>query len=284
MKAKHSTKFPGNLARYQDALEASMIDYVKVSLGEVSTNLGLTQSKVGGYPYFPKNEPYPHSHHNEPLILLAQINFSEMPGLEEFPDTGILQFFVEGSADNQEQEDHRVYYHPEVNLEQALSDFGFLDDYYINGDMYVLESLQPGEAYPISFELTCAFPGPTAPEFDAKIAEFESKKTEVEPDDVINFKVDLEDAEYEWLDHLLGESQLHQVGGYPCFIQPDPRGREFQDYMLLFQLDSDGGLDEEDDTGYKVVWGDAGIANFFILKEDFKKRDFSRVLFEWSCA
>jgi uncharacterized protein YwqG len=64
----------------------------------------------------------------------------------------------------------------------------------------------------------------------------------------------------------------HKLGGYPHFTQDDPRTR--RDLELLFQLDSDDG----------VMWGDAGVGNFFIAPDDLARRDFSRVLFSWDCC
>lgn len=90
-----------------------------------------------------------------------------------------------------------------------------------------------------------------------------------------------------------------KLGGYPEFVQGDPRecyqcfptikldrggiwkmkmdeaawkgeGSEFE-FILLIQLDK----------GF--MWGDCGIGNFFIRKADLLKRDFSRVLYDWSC-
>ncbi|WP_368500184.1 DUF1963 domain-containing protein [Kingella sp. (in: b-proteobacteria)] len=49
---------------------------------------------------------------------------------------------------------------------------------------------------------------------------------------------------------------------------------------MLLQLDSDAGDDGID----KVLWGDAGVANFFITPEDLQLRDFSHVLFTWDCC
>ena len=73
-----------------------------------------------------------------------------------------------------------------------------------------------------------------------------------------------------------------QVDGIPLSTQPaayrqqvfwtDPRART--DLELLFQLDSDDG----------VMWGDCGVGNFFITDADLKRRDFSRVLYNWDCC
>ncbi len=33
-----------------------------------------------------------------------------------------------------------------------------------------------------------------------------------------------------------------------------------------------------------ILWGDAGVGNFFINREDLKRRDFSKILYNWDCC
>jgi len=81
----------------------------------------------------------------------------------------------------------------------------------------------------------------------------------------------------------LTESVHHQIGGYPYFTQDDPREsdekRKHYDF-LLFQLDSDYDSGADD----RVMWGDAGVGNFFINSEKLKHLDFSDVLYNWDCC
>lgn len=68
----------------------------------------------------------------------------------------------------------------------------------------------------------------------------------------------------------------HKLLGYPSFTQSDPRYDTYAKYdTLLLQIDSDG-----DD----IMWGDCGVANFFINKEDLKNKDFSKILYNWDCC
>ena len=77
------------------------------------------------------------------------------------------------------------------------------------------------------------------------------------------------------------ESPYHQLGGYPYFTQSDPRPGQYEDLdVLLFQLDSDGSKE----AGDLVLWGDCGVANFFISREALRRRDFSRVCYNWDCC
>ena len=35
---------------------------------------------------------------------------------------------------------------------------------------------------------------------------------------------------------------------------------------------------------FLICWGDLGVGNFFINREALKRRDFSRVLYNWDCG
>lgn len=44
--------------------------------------------------------------------------------------------------------------------------------------------------------------------------------------------------------------------------------------ILLFQLD----------TVEDIMWGDSGVANFFISRDALKNKDFSKVYYNWDCC
>jgi uncharacterized protein YwqG len=67
----------------------------------------------------------------------------------------------------------------------------------------------------------------------------------------------------------------HKIGGYAFFTQCDPRDPKVP-MQLLFQMDSDSDIN--------TMWGDMGIANFFIGQEDLQALRFDRVLYNWDCA
>lgn len=64
----------------------------------------------------------------------------------------------------------------------------------------------------------------------------------------------------------------HKLGGYPFFTQYDPRGPGDR-RILLAQIDTDEGL----------MWGDVGVANWFIDPDELARLDFSNVLYNWDC-
>ena len=70
----------------------------------------------------------------------------------------------------------------------------------------------------------------------------------------------------------------HKIGGYPAFTQEDPREEDTSYDFLMLQLDSEFG-----DGKDRILWGDAGICNFFINSEKLKNLDFSDVIYNWEC-
>ena len=57
-------------------------------------NPNLTDSKLGGKPYLPKNEEYPKDSNGNAMPLLAQINLAEI-SLKNYPEKGLLQIYVD---------------------------------------------------------------------------------------------------------------------------------------------------------------------------------------------
>ncbi len=57
---------------------------------------------------------------------------------------------------------------------------------------------------------------------------------------------------------------------------------------LGIRVSSDRKDDEElyfpVDGGVEIMWGDMGVAGFFINYEDLKRKDFSKVLYNWDCG
>lgn len=67
----------------------------------------------------------------------------------------------------------------------------------------------------------------------------------------------------------------HKILGKPYFTQDDPRTDDSEFDTLLLQIDSEGEF---------VMWGDAGVGNFFINRRDLLAKNFSRVLYNWDCC
>ncbi len=83
----------------------------------------LTDSKFGGLPYWDMEKEYPTDSKGEKMMLLAQINFSDLCAFDtELPKEGMLQFFITVDDDvfgmdfddPVSQKDFRVVFHDTV--------------------------------------------------------------------------------------------------------------------------------------------------------------------------
>lgn len=260
---------PSELNPYKELILSTKKEFVSIDLKK-EENLSFTTSKVGGLPYLPLDEVYPKSKNGDYLGFLAQINFAEMPPLENYPRKGILQFYI--SDDNSEymwgsnlnnllDGDLKVFYHESIGEYQE--DFTFLDEFRENADL----PIDPMLELKMHFTLEAMLLSPEDFRFKEDCYDFFE-----------NFG-EKKDVLFEKYANTF-EDIRHQVGGYPYFTQEDPRyyiQNNYQDYTeLLFQLDSDDGENE-------VLWGDVGVGNFFIKLEDLKKKDFSKILYTWDC-
>jgi len=85
-----------------------------------------------------------------------------------------------------------------------------------------------------------------------------------------------EDKSWDWYEEHY-PSAGHKMAGYAYFTQNDPRENDYREYdILLLQIDTDDELN--------IMWGDSGVANFFIRPQDLKNRDFTKVLYNWDCC
>lgn len=240
--------------------------------------LSLLQSKAGGRGYLPKEQGYPTNEEGDPLSLLAQINFAEMPQMENYPEFGLLAFYVDVQDDlyglNFEnptrQEGFRVFYFDDlgnVSLTAEEQDMFFVD-------------IDKTNIYPI---------------VDGEYKITGQVSDQILLHDSIEFEQEFGYSFFDLSEHILGGdeekaeklynlmSEESQLGGYPFFTQEDPRTYTENPHhdTLLFQLDSEY---NEEDGGINILWGDSGVGNFFINKQDLINRDFSNILYNWDCS
>lgn len=272
LQAEH---LPHTLHPYLEKISATILPTVTMQL-TASDNLSLWQSKIGGEPYLPLDTAYPVDTNGNPLALLAQFNFAEIPSLPNFPDQGILQFYIAADDlygmnfdDQQQQSGFKVLYFDQViadaaQLKQDFSELEFDEDAY----------LPFTGQYSIEFNLTSQ---------PISLGDFAFAPKILGVEELYDFEDrfeggDFEDDFIEPYDEVASASG-HRLGGYPYFTQTDPRhyNEKVQDYILLFQLDTD-------DAENEIMWGDSGVGNFFIHPEDLKNRDFSKVLYNWDCC
>ncbi|MBC1572792.1 DUF1963 domain-containing protein [Listeria sp. FSL L7-1426] len=241
-------------------------------------SISLVESKVGGRGYLPKEQGYPVNEEGKALSFLAQINFAEMPKMEDYPESGLLAFYVNYQSDlygldfddQAEQNGFRVFFFED--LERVSMTAEEQDVYFEGIDKSDLYTVVKGE-YKIAGRVT----------------------KELLMNDILEFEKEFGSGFYDVMEQIFGDDEekanelfdlatySSQIGGFPFFTQEDPRIRTENSYhdTLLFQLDSE--YSEEPGCEINIMWGMSGVGNFFINKQDLINRDFSNVIFNWDC-
>ena len=254
--------------------------FAKITLTE--NELKITDSKVMGLPYIPKGAQIPQTANGDKMMMIAQINCDDLQGLADFPEKGILQFFVLNDEDgllgldfdNQTvQDSFRVIYHEKIEefydeneLKSIYNPYNFEESYITNDN----------ESYKMNFELTSE-----KERFEDMFYHIFRK---------ICKEKGLKQTQEDWLYRKLlnfmqySENYYSQCDGFAFFTQDDPReyNEEYKKFdTVLFQLNSEF---DENTRNWKVCIGDAGVINFFINRENLKKKDFSEILYNWDCS
>jgi uncharacterized protein YwqG len=249
---------PEFLGEFRTSLERYKLDYVKILATPVPADqsLPLLQSKFLGQPFLPVGTPYPHDEKGQPMLLLAQLNFAEIPALAGFPTTGILQFFI-SPTEWYDAEDCRVLYHATTDA-PPQTDFSFLtSDLYEDSPIY--------KEHALAFSLSTEYGGAEDCRFDMR---FGSK-------DYYEYVEGLPKEQQELLDACCSNAG-HRLGGYAYFTQGDPR-----------QCDANGKADVQllqIDTDEEIMFGDSGLAHLFISPAALANRQFDQAYFYWDCC
>ena len=273
-----------------DILEKNKKPMIEISLSDEKPN--LFQSKFGGVPYLPKDKEVPKNKENEQLTLLAQINIDELPENNIYPmKEGILQFWILNDDilgldyDTHLGDGFKVVYYKEID--KSVTEKEVLEKYkpYKDEDSYF-----PIEGeFSLNFKLTDGYFSDSNDDF-REIVDREMKKFYDENKEKYSNILKIYDKENQlnyWEiwdileeDKEIGEKLFgagHKIGGFPDFTQSDIR--EVGDYeILLLQIDSDRTEKNE------IMWGDCGIANFFIREKDLKEFNFNKAIYNWDCC
>ena len=261
-----------------EALTQREVIRIKLSLAD---ELAVTDSKVGGVPYIPKEGALPRSAEGKPLFMLAQINCEQLPENSLYPKKGLLQFWIADTEDPLYGLDYddpcsndfkRVLYFSTIGealpIDDFISDYTFDDNYlpFNSKKQFALHFKKDTES--ISLEERAAtqlFFENWNEAFSTQITTIDDFFEEV-PNDIC------EEINASLLKELTG----HKIGGYPYFIEYDPREENDPHTLLLLQIDIDNVEGEE------IYWGNGGgVANFFVSPEDMANCKFDDVLFHW---
>ncbi|SFG68370.1 YwqG family protein [Prevotella sp. KH2C16] len=249
---------------------------------------GLTDSKLGGLPYWPVARDYPTGAEGQKMFLLVQVNFAQFKAAAPLPDHGLLQIFLSPKSEYYgadldhpaEQKNFRVVYHEDIDPAVTASQVEALG-LPVNTQPDLVEytpcckelalSIKPAEMHTTLDD--GRFPGL----FCEVVKDLFGKTLNPENKDYTDLIDELFDEDEAYHNYFFDAfyHEENQLLGYPSFTQTDPR-TDFAKYdTLLLQLVSD----DEDN----ILWGDAGDGNFFINREALLRRDFSDVLYNWDC-
>lgn len=274
---------------------------LKVSLPDAP--LLQTASKFGGRPYLPAGELPPTNEKGEPLGMIAQINCADLPENDIYPATGLLQFWINPNDEEclwgydyenpLSQKNHRVVYYETLDEPNPDAPFPNIDwdegGWPIGG--FDCESGPLEIEYGMTFEVREQ--GVTASGYDYYDV-FGAKWDETYPDELLPEAHEnpyknqpRREALYELTEPFESEEEYSHVGGYPFFVQNDPRDefKELRGHTVnLLTIVSESENEENEDEEIEIMWGDAGAANWLITPEALAARDFSQVVFEWACG
>lgn len=237
---------------------------IETEIIEKEKTTDIKKSKFGGLPYWPEHFPYVKKD-GKFGKMMAQINFEQLSKvyqIPDFPTTGILQLFFPYQDDmwgltfDGEPSPNYAFYHENTELPQS-SDKNLIK---IAKDMEGL----PSEEI-LYFNLRKDTNTLT------HIDEYQYRRN-FGNETYEDYIYDLDDSDDD------ESSNGSRFGGFAFFTQSDPRYEGSgltldEDWILLLQLDTDD----------NIMWGDAGVGNWFIRRKDLKNRDFSKILFNWDC-
>jgi len=258
------TNFSG-LQKLKSQYEKTKAEFVIVENRPLEADIGLSASKLCGRPYYTSVQDFPKDKQGQDMVPLAQINFEDVPTLDGFPDSGLLQFYLAydkffgmNISDLTDNSGFRVKYIPkkEINLDKAIRfeehKIGFPSDFPVQG------------VHELTFKKKIGYV--TLTDFQCEI-------------DQDAFYDDLSDEEMDYYWEKLAFTSKHKIGGYAHFGQDDPRyGKNGREYSVqLFQLLSTHTGNQKRD----IFLGMRGTMHFFMKPEALQNLNFDDVLYTW---
>ena len=253
-------------------------------------NMIIKTSKLFGYPFWPKNsiESYPRDIDGNPMLMLAQVNIKDLPYLDHrLPADGMIQFYLSVSENEHNSTgtnldtDNKTnrYFNKVVYFNQDKLESNYEDLTSIKNELS-LKFKTSGYNFPVQNEiLNKNF-----------LEDSEFNLNQKKESNIMNFKSNIQPMSFstskfktEYPDISKNEAVEEQyfnlykqfittkLFGYPDFIQSDPF-MNTDSLILLMQFNS---------YEFNMLWGDGGIASFFIHPDDLENLNFEKVLFTW---
>lgn len=263
----------------------------------------LYQSKIGGTPYLPKDSEIPTDRAGKQMKLLAQINCEDLQQLDGYPHLGILQFWL--TTDYAWSEYSVKYY--------SFIDYTLTEEAVLPRIQEFIDGVTGG--FPVNGEYGVEFTlaNETMSRDDRRLeALFCQYYTEISgeyiscPEEAGKGKFG--NIVYEVFESYCDSRAAYgggsKIGGYESSAQlpeyytyqPKEYASQYNDKwktyvdnidmkaedtsLLLFQLDSHS----RGSGDYKVLWGDLGVARFYITRHDLESCYFRKVGFRWDCS
>lgn len=273
-----------------DELKAEHHKEVIYIKAEKVDDLSLEESKFGGFPFVPLGGAIPTNAEGSQLALLAQINCAQLPENNMYPSDGWLQIWcledeMYGFCSDtiQPETNQKVLYIPAGTQGEPLERVEAMYQPYTNEECPLWFVDEQGAIWGMRLSFTHGQQGITYS--DGRFRDlFLDRWNKHYPEQAVENFYDLPDEIFEnMVDIHDGPDCAHQLGGYPYFTQYDPRyefdSAELAKYTeLLFQIDS------QFDTKWDLCWGDAGVRNLFISRENLEALDFSDLLYNFDCC
>jgi uncharacterized protein YwqG len=221
------------------------------------STLEIHVSKFLGKPYWPTAMDYPRrASDSQPMTMVAQINFSEVPPLGDFPRFGLLQLFVCAGENDYagwcRGGNHRIVFHEKID-ENHMNDFSFLTPELfewspINTEATLAFSkhVEYGGIHDVNFTFSQAH-DPNTGKYDHELYD--------------EFLGNFSHEQRSLIDKVLS-GRGEKIGGYADFTQRDPRDK--QGDILFLQFD-----------GFADSFH-GGTGHIFMPSQALRDRDFSK--------
>lgn len=257
-------------------------EHYRLSLNEERVP-DITDSKIGGRPYWPASKEYPVDTQGSKMLMVMQINCAEAGLKSPLPEQGLLQWFISinpehmyGCRGNFDDDGSGVaiVYHETVLEDTVTCNLPTHDT--------VEEMLTPVKretAIDVTVEPTAM--NVSDGNFNQLFFDVVKQITGVEHSNKMWYQyLDNDDCLY-FERHLGMKRPCHQMLGYPVYTQDEARRDISRFDTLLFQLDSQfSTLDRRE----LAMWGDMGSGYVFINRDDLAASDFSRIYYCWDCG
>lgn len=254
---------PSVLSKFDTELTSKQRDYIAVNAIALNDDLledplDIQQSKFLGHPFIPVDFDYPKDKNGKPKVLIAQINFSELPRLAGFPENGLLQLYFPVDDWWDMGSETIIYFNQDELDKEYLTDFSFIESsYYDEMPISRIHELKFTTSIDTGSSEDCQF------DFDFGGLDF------------WDFEETLSAAGKEDFNNYFSCTG-HKIGGYADFTQGDPRDYETsqKNDIQLLQIDIDD----------HIMFGDSGIGHIFINPEDLQSNRLDKAYFYWDCC